>query len=367
MELKLALGECLGSFDMEKAVCNHGLFMMSPNVWIPSTKSLRRPLRLADSCHSVSVTISHPPDHPFLVIQVQDSLSSADEAAILEQVGRMLRISSRDERCVREFQTMHSSAKEKGFGRIFRSPSFFEDAVKSLLLCNCGWKRTLDMARALCELQPEIALVNGNANLKRKRSKQKPSSSKSSECIQNFPSWKELVAWTRINATHLEKRCNLGYRAASILQLATMFAQGKLVEDDITNIEQSSDPTAFETLYQNLLEIKGFGPFVCSNIMMCVGFYRRIPSDTETVRHLRQVYGKENCSIYTIAKDTVEIYGKYNPFQCLAYWMELVEEYESKSGKLSELDAASYHLVTGSLFRDKGVKRIADDAQRISY
>ncbi|KAK8530670.1 hypothetical protein V6N12_013175 [Hibiscus sabdariffa] len=265
----------------------------------------------------------------------------------------MLRISSRDERCVREFQTMHSSAKEKGFGRIFRSPSFFEDAVKSLLLCNCG---------ALCELQPEIALVNGSAHLKRKRSKQKPSSSNSSECIQNFPSWKELVAWTRVNATYLEKRCNLGYRAASILQLATMFAQGKLVEDNITKIEQSSDPTAFETLYQNLLEIKGFGPFVCSNIMMCVGFYQRIPSDTETVRHLKQVYGKENCSIYTIAKDIVEVYGKYNPYQCLAYWMELVEEYESKSGKLSELDASSYHLVTGSLFRDKGVKRIVDHA-----
>ncbi|GMI95170.1 hypothetical protein HRI_003186300 [Hibiscus trionum] len=362
MELKLALGECSSSFDMEKAVCNHGFFMMSPNIWIPSTRSLRRPLRLADSRRSVSVTISHPPDYPFLVIQVQDSLSSADEAAILEQVGRMLRISSKDERYVREFQTMHSSAKEKGFGRIFRSPSFFEDAVKSLLLCNCGWKRTLDMARALCELQPEIALDNENGHLKRKRSKRKPSSSNSSESIQNFPSWKEMVSWPWVNAAYLEKRCNLGYRAASILQLATMFAQGKLEEDEITKTEQSFDPTISESLYQKLLEIKGFGPFICSNIMMCVGFYQRIPSDTETIRHLKQVYGKENCSKNTIAKDIVEIYEKYNPFQCLVYWMELIEEYESKSGKLSELDSFNYHLVTGSLFRDKEVNRIVSNA-----
>ncbi|KAH7279886.1 hypothetical protein KP509_37G042300 [Ceratopteris richardii] len=28
--------------------------------------------------------------------------------------------------------------------------------IKSLLLCNCGWKRTLMMARALCELQAEL-------------------------------------------------------------------------------------------------------------------------------------------------------------------------------------------------------------------
>ncbi|KAE8677970.1 Cation efflux family protein isoform 1 [Hibiscus syriacus] len=363
MELKLALGECSGSFDMEKAVCNHGLFMMSPNVWIPSTKSLRRPLRLADSNRSVLVTISHPPNQSFLVIQADASLSSsADEAAILKKVGRMLRISKKEERDVREFQTMHSLAKERGFGRIFRSPSFFEDAVKSLLLCNCGWKRTLDMAKALCNLQREIALDNGKARSKRKRSTKK---CRSSECIANFPTWKELVCWARVDAQYLEERCNIGYRAAPILRLVLMFANGKLDEDEITKLEQSSDPTAFQSLYQKLLGIKGFGPFVCSNILMCAGFYQRIPSDTETIRHLKQVHGKGNCSNNTIAKDVEEIYGNMIHFNVwptgdettllcsYKFRMELVEEYESKSGKLSEPDASSYHLVTGSLFRDK--------------
>ncbi|XVE99002.1 hypothetical protein REPUB_Repub03eG0158300 [Reevesia pubescens] len=116
--LQLALGESSSCFNMEKAVCNHGLFMMSPNVWIPSIKYLRHPLRLADSSHSLLVTISHPSNHPFLVIQVHGihSLSSADEAAILEQVGRTLNISNKDERDVSEFQKLQASAKEKGFG-----------------------------------------------------------------------------------------------------------------------------------------------------------------------------------------------------------------------------------------------------------
>lgn len=86
VRLKLALGKCASSFNMERSVCNHGLFMMPPNVWMPSTKSLCRPLRLADSSTSVSVTISHPSNKPFLVIKVQGgvkSLSTADEAAIL--------------------------------------------------------------------------------------------------------------------------------------------------------------------------------------------------------------------------------------------------------------------------------------------
>lgn len=33
-------------FNLEKAVCNHGFFMMAPNNWVPSTKTLTRPLRL---------------------------------------------------------------------------------------------------------------------------------------------------------------------------------------------------------------------------------------------------------------------------------------------------------------------------------
>ncbi|KAE8721963.1 hypothetical protein F3Y22_tig00014732pilonHSYRG00037 [Hibiscus syriacus] len=252
MEIKLALGECSGSFDMEKAVCNHGLFMMSPNVWIPSTKSLRRPLRLADLNRSVLVTISHPPNQSFLVIQVDASLSPP---LLMKQ-----------------------------------------------LYC---WKRTLDMAKALCNLQREIALDNGKARCKRKRSTKKRRSSKPSECIANFPTWKELVRWARVDAQCLEERCNIGYRAAPILRLALMFANGKLDEDEITKLEQSSDPTAFQSL---------------------------IPSDTETIRHLKQVHGKGNCSNNTIARDVEEIYGQYDPFQCLAYWMELVEEYESNLG-----------------------------------
>ncbi|XWS10573.1 hypothetical protein CRYUN_Cryun38cG0007700 [Craigia yunnanensis] len=355
LRLQLALGECSSCFNMEKAVCNHGLFMMSPNVWIPSTKSLRRPLRLADSSHSLSVTISHPPNHPFLVIQVHGvhSLSSADEAAILEQVARMLRISNKDEKDVREFQTLHSSAKERGFGRIFRSPSFFEDAVKSILLCNCGWKRTLTMARALCALQAEMA----NAHLKRKRLKHKKyakasSNSESSvgkfdQSLGNFPTSKELAC---LDEKYLNKRCNLGYRARCILQLATKIENG---EFELNKLEESSaDTTFYEIFYQKLMKMKGFGPFICSNIMMCVGFYKRIPSDSETIRHLKEVHGKGKCSKRTIEKDVEETYGKYTPFQCMAYWLELVDEYENKFGKLSELDSASYHLITGRLPRE---------------
>ena len=47
------------SFELEKAVCSHGLFVMPPNQWDPVSKTLLRPLRLGDSdSESVMVRIS---------------------------------------------------------------------------------------------------------------------------------------------------------------------------------------------------------------------------------------------------------------------------------------------------------------------
>ncbi|KAF2594704.1 hypothetical protein F2Q70_00043685 [Brassica cretica] len=120
---------------MAKAVCNHGFFMMAPNVWDSKSKSLTRPLTLSNS-YSVSVTISHPRTLSFLVIQVHgiNNVSRVDEELILQQVGRMLRISAQDDRDVTEFQQLHEDAKKNGFGRIFRSLLLFEDMVKFILL-----------------------------------------------------------------------------------------------------------------------------------------------------------------------------------------------------------------------------------------
>ena len=51
----------------------------------------------------------------------------------------MLRLSEEDGRVVAEFQATHAAAREGGFGRIFCSPTLFEDMVKCILLCNCQY------------------------------------------------------------------------------------------------------------------------------------------------------------------------------------------------------------------------------------
>lgn len=91
-KLELAIEESGGSkFKLENAVCNHGFFMMAPNQWIPATKTLQRPLRLADSTTSVTVSISQPPNHNFLCVRVDAAhdLSSLDQQAIQVHVSSL--------------------------------------------------------------------------------------------------------------------------------------------------------------------------------------------------------------------------------------------------------------------------------------
>ncbi|KAL5570626.1 hypothetical protein UlMin_027201 [Ulmus minor] len=358
--LYLGLEESELSFNLEKAVCNHGFFMMPPNRWNSSDKTLQRPLRLSDGQASLTVSISHPPNLRYLLIHLQNHpsspLSSQDHNTILEQVRRMLRITERDERDVREFHKVCPQAKEKGFGRVFRSPSLFEDAVKSILLCNCTWTRTLQMAQALCDLQLELTKDNKTSDRKRKRGKnRKPS--KGGKCkkddseltcskIGNFPTSKELAS---IDEIFLENNCPiLGYRAKYILKLAKHVENGKVRLDEIEKLA-AAEKASIEQVYRKLMNIDGFGSFVSANVLMCIRHYQRIPADTETIRHLQQVHGRKECNKKNIQQEAQEIYEKYAPFQCLAYWMELLDYYENKFGKLSDLPESSYGNISGRL------------------
>lgn len=281
MNLRLHLREFEGKFDMEKAVCNHGFFMMAPNVWNPKTKSLTRPLTLSNSS-SVSVTISHPNTLTFLVIQVPDinNISRVDEELILQQVGRMLRISAEDDRDMTEFQQLHEDAKKNGFGRIFRSPFLFEDMVKSILLCNTTWERTLGMASSLCILQSKLA--DGTVRVNSQTKKRKRVLKARKETRGNFPSAKEIAS---LDKDLINEHCKLGYRANWIVKLAKMVESGELNLEEMERRDMKA-----EQVYVKLKKLTGFGAFVTATVLMCIGYYHLVPSDTETLRLFREVY-----------------------------------------------------------------------------
>ncbi|XP_030955571.1 uncharacterized protein LOC115977693 isoform X2 [Quercus lobata] len=410
------------SFELEKAVCSHGLFMMPPNQWDPVSKTLLRPLRLGlGDSESVMVRISQHQWAPrSLHVRVychnSPNLSRQHRESVLAQVSRMLRLSEDEERAVREFRNMYDNEKKKKessfVGRVFRSPTLFEDMVKCMLLCNC---QTLSMARALCELQLELqpqsssllfvadsaaaaASTNFNTpkpdkdhfipntpipqeskvstnftnsgsikadcvpadivrdddddysclNCKTCQAADEPHNIASDyDTIGNFPSPTELA---NLDEGFLASRCNLGYRASRILKLARDIVEGRI---QLTQLEEASKGASFakssnyDKLAKQLKEIDGFGTFTCANVLMCMGYYHVIPTDSETIRHLRKVHAR-NSTVQTVQRDIERVYGKYAPFQFLAYWSELWHFYEKTFGKLSEMPCSDYKLITAS-------------------
>lgn len=138
------------------------------------------------------------------------------------------------------------------------------------------------MAQALCKLQAE--LTNGLISMENKGLKRKRAIKKScvKETLGNFPSPQELAS---VNLDILKKRCKLGHRAQHVLTLAQNVASGKLKK-----FEDFGEFGTKEEIYGKLLKIKGFGPFACANVLMCLGFYHKVPQDTETIRVLQKVF-----------------------------------------------------------------------------
>ncbi|KAL7082277.1 hypothetical protein ACP275_14G089500 [Erythranthe tilingii] len=286
----------------------------------------------------------------------------------------MLRLSDQENRKVVDFQKVHEKAKETGFGRVFRSPTLFEDIIKCMLLCNCQWSRTLSMAQSLCELQSELQNPLPNtSNITAPKSPKtevnlfapktparKESNKKSrlevdycaSTTIANFPSPSELA---NLEVEFLAKRCNLGYRASRVINLARGVIDGgiKLTEIEFAcERDTLSNLSDYDKLAEKLRVIDGFGPFTCANVLMCIGYYHVIPTDSETIRHLKQVHAKTSTK-KTIERDLDDIYGKYAPFQFLAYWSEVWRFYEEWFGNLSKMPRSSYKLITAANMRPK--------------
>lgn len=174
--------------------------------------------------------------------------------------------------------------------------------------------------------------------------------------IGDFPRPEELAT---LDENYLTKRCRLGYRAKRILKLAQSIVENRFQLRELEEVCDGVRSSTYDELTQQLSGVAGFGYFTRANVLMCMGFYERIPADSETVRHLKQVFcpltslsvflyyifnllydspyekfssplvlfvqfhARTECTIKTVQQDVERLYAKYAPFQFLAYWYDL--------------------------------------------
>jgi 3-methyladenine DNA glycosylase/8-oxoguanine DNA glycosylase len=224
-------------------------------------------------------------------IEVDGQLTGAEREEVAQKVTWMLGLEqdflafyalARDEPKL-------AQAEEHAKGRLLRSPTFFEDTIKTILTTNTSWTGTTRMVEALVS-QFGDPLPNDPAR-------------------QAFPTPGRLAA---ADEQTLRSETRLGYRAPYVLALARSVASGDL---DLETFKMANIPTSH--LRQRLLAIKGVGEYAMASLLMLLGRYDFVPVDSwafKLVSH--EWHGGE-----PVGRTEVEAaFERWGEWKGLAYW-----------------------------------------------
>lgn len=292
--------ESPADYVLSRDVCSYGYFLLEPNHWRPREQTFTTTIALPAG--AVTFTISQTGGAGSVLLAAPDrAVARGESPGARAMLTRMLRLDEPRE-TVRAFHRIDPRWKRSGRGRLMRSPTLFEDVLKTVTSCNVAWTSTIIMNR-------KLALLAGE---------------KSRSGLRAFPA---PGAIARLRPSTLRARCSVGYRDARIVELARLFDSGQL---DPAWFE--SPTTSDDDVRARLLELPGVGPYAAANILQLLGRYGHLPLDTESVRHGRTVLGMTGTSAQIMKK----VRAHFEPFgehRFRSYWFELWAFYEAKRGK----------------------------------
>ncbi|MGD2144287.1 MAG: Fe-S cluster assembly protein HesB, partial [Anaerolineae bacterium] len=169
-----------------------------------------------------------------------------------------------------------------------RSPTFFEDVVKTILTTNTSWPGTIRMvARLVAEFGA-------------------PLPSDPLRCA--FPPPARLA---ETNEQSL-RSAGLGYRAPYVLELARSVASRAF---DLETLKTADLPTV--RLREQLLAIKGVGDYAAANLLMLLGRHDFVPVDSWA----KMMVSREWHDGRTVGRAEVEAaFERWGPWKGLAFW-----------------------------------------------
>jgi len=278
-------------YVFRRDACSYGYFLLMPNVWSPAAQTLTRPLHLEGGIATFVISQKAGKGGDVLA-RCDRALARAESNEAKRRIRRMLNL---DDNGIRAFHKVDPRWKRSGRGRLFRSPTLFEDIIKTVTSCNVTWTSTIRMNERFCEV------IN-----------------------PAFPTDRQLA---RRTPGTLRARCGVGYRDVRMVELAKLNARGVIDEQWYEN-PRTSDEDVFEAL----IELPGIGPYAAANIMQLLGRYSRVPCDTETVRHCKSVLGMAGTD-RQIEKKMRAHYEPFGEHKFRSFWFELWDFYEAKRGK----------------------------------
>jgi N-glycosylase/DNA lyase len=192
-----------------------------------------------------------------------------------------------------------------GAGRMLRSPTVFEDVVKTMCTTNCAWSATERMVGALVEHLGAPA----------------PGAPPGGPAGRAFPSAERMA---EAEAGFYRDVARAGYRGPRLRALAVAVAAGELELEALLVTPPAELPD--DEAERRLLELPGVGPYAAAHVMMLVGRHSRLVLDSWTRPKYARLVGKPPGK--PVADRAIgRRFGAYGAYAGLAFWLFVTRDW----------------------------------------
>ena len=188
-----------------------------------------------------------------------------------------------------------------GAGRMLRSPTVFEDVVKTICTTNCAWGATVRMVNALVSSLGEPA-IGGDGPL-----------------ANAFPTPATMAA---APDSFYRDVVRAGYRGPYLSELARRVDAGEV---DLESLATATpDELSDDALETALLDLPGVGPYAAAHVMMTLGRNSRLILDSWTRPKYASLTGRSK----PVADATIlRRFRRYGDEAGLAFWLFLTRDW----------------------------------------
>jgi N-glycosylase/DNA lyase len=189
-----------------------------------------------------------------------------------------------------------------GAGRMLRSPTVWEDVVKTVCTTNCTWALTTTMVRALVRELGDRATGFGRDHL-----------------ASAFPTPQVMA---QQDEAFYRGVVRAGYRAPNLLKLARIVADGEVDLEGLGATTRDDLPDA--EVERALLSLPGVGPYAAAHVMMTLGRNSRLILDSWTRPTYARLVGRRTAPTDAQMERR---FRRFGPDAGLAFWLFVTEDW----------------------------------------
>ncbi|HEX2042931.1 MAG TPA: hypothetical protein VHF24_09875 [Acidimicrobiales bacterium] len=284
--------------DLWRTFVSHGLTDLPPMALDAGTRSLEITLSLEQG-RARTVRVEPAGSERARVTVLGSRVSRVQLDAAVKAIAHVLRL----DQDLSGFYALVAGDPDlawaaSGAGRLVRSPTVFEDVVKTVCTTNCSWSATRRMVGALVEHLGQRA----------------PGAPAEGPMGRAFPTPAAMAA---AGDDFYRDVARAGYRGRYLRALAESVADGSV---DLEALARTApDELPDDELAVRLQHLPGVGPYAAAHVMTLLGRYSRLILDSWTRPTYARLAGRAAVTDTAIARR----FRRYGRWAGLAFWLYL--------------------------------------------